>query len=250
MASSTTRPTDSTMARMVSRLRLKPKAYMKIAAPIRETGMATSGTSAVRTEPMKRKTTKPTIRIVSPRVLVISVQRVLHEHRRAVDQLHVDVFGQRRPDPLHLRLEPVRHLDLVDADQRPDAEIHAVLGAVLGDEVGLLGSQLDVGDVAQADDGPVPVGHDQVLELLHRAQVGVGQQVDLDQVALGLPDRGEVVVAPERGLHVARRQVERRQPLGIDPDPHRDLASALDASPAARRAGSRAAAGACATASR
>ena len=73
MASSTTRPTESTIARMVSRLRLKPKAYMKIAAPIRETGIATSGTSAVRTEPMKRKTTKPTIRMVSPRVLVISV---------------------------------------------------------------------------------------------------------------------------------------------------------------------------------
>ena len=30
---------------------------MKIAAPTSETGMATSGTSAVRTEPMKRKTT-------------------------------------------------------------------------------------------------------------------------------------------------------------------------------------------------
>ncbi len=46
---------------------------MKIAAPISDTGMATSGTSAVRSEPMKRKTTKATIRIVSPSVLVISV---------------------------------------------------------------------------------------------------------------------------------------------------------------------------------
>ncbi len=41
-------------------------------APTRETGMATSGTSAVRTEPMNRKTTMPTIRIVSESVLAIS----------------------------------------------------------------------------------------------------------------------------------------------------------------------------------
>ena len=72
IASSTTRPTDSTIARMVSRFRLKPAANITIAAPIRETGMATSGTSAVRTEPMNRNTTRATIRIVSPSVLVIS----------------------------------------------------------------------------------------------------------------------------------------------------------------------------------
>ena len=46
---------------------------MTIPAPISETGIATSGTSAVRTEPMNRKTTRPTIMIVSPSVFVISV---------------------------------------------------------------------------------------------------------------------------------------------------------------------------------
>ena len=72
IASSTTRPTDSTMARIVSRLRLKPEASMTIAAPNSETGIATSGTSAVRTEPMNRNTTMATISTVSPSVLVIS----------------------------------------------------------------------------------------------------------------------------------------------------------------------------------
>jgi hypothetical protein len=73
IASSTTSPTDSTTARIVSRFRLKPKASITIAAPISETGMATSGTSAVRTEPMNRKTTKATMRIVSMSVWLISV---------------------------------------------------------------------------------------------------------------------------------------------------------------------------------
>ncbi len=45
---------------------------MTIAAPTSETGIATSGTSAVRIEPMNRNTAKPTIRIVSPSVFVIS----------------------------------------------------------------------------------------------------------------------------------------------------------------------------------
>ncbi len=74
MASSTTRPTDRTMARMVRRFRLKPKASITRAAPISETGMARRGTSAVRTEPMKRNTARPTIMMVSPRVLVISAR--------------------------------------------------------------------------------------------------------------------------------------------------------------------------------
>ena len=72
MASSTTRPTDSTMASIVSRFRLNPKAYITRPAPTSETGIASSGTRAVRTEPMNRNTTRPTIRIVSPSVLVIS----------------------------------------------------------------------------------------------------------------------------------------------------------------------------------
>ncbi len=72
IASSTTRPTDSTIARIVSRFRLKPKAYITIAAPSSDTGMATSGTSAVRIDPMNRNTARPTISIVSTSVLEIS----------------------------------------------------------------------------------------------------------------------------------------------------------------------------------
>ena len=60
------------MARMVRRFRLKPAADITIAAPTSEMGIATSGTSAVRTEPMKRNTTSPTMRMVSVSVLEIS----------------------------------------------------------------------------------------------------------------------------------------------------------------------------------
>ena len=72
IASSTTRPTDSTTARIVSRFRLKPNALITITAPTSDTGIATSGTSAVRTEPRNRNTTSATMPIVSISVMLIS----------------------------------------------------------------------------------------------------------------------------------------------------------------------------------
>ena len=123
-----------------------------------------------------------------------------------------------------------------DADERPDAEVDGLLVVVLGDHVGLFGAELDARDVAQAHDRAVAVGDDQVLELVDRAQVGVREQVDLDEVALGLADGGEVVVALQRRVHVAGREVERGEPVGIDPDAHRDRPAALERRRAARPA--------------
>ena len=57
MASSTTSPTDSTMASSVSRLSVKPNTCIRNTAPISESGMATSGISTERNEPRNRKMT-------------------------------------------------------------------------------------------------------------------------------------------------------------------------------------------------
>ena len=91
------------MARMVRRFRLKPNAYMTIAAPISEIGMATSGTSAVRTEPRNRKTTTRDDQDGLGQRLRDLLQRRFHEHRAVVGVAHVDVLGQRRTDAIHLR---------------------------------------------------------------------------------------------------------------------------------------------------
>jgi hypothetical protein len=117
---------------------------------------------------MNRNTTTPTIRIVSPSVLVI-LQRVFHEHRRVVGQAHVDVLGQGGPEALHLVAQPVRDFDLVLADQGPHAEVDRLLVAELRDHVGLFGAKLDARHVAQAHDGAPAVGDDQVLEFVRGA---------------------------------------------------------------------------------
>jgi len=72
MASSTTRPTDRTMASRVSRLRVNPNTCIKNTAPISDSGMATTGMKAERSEPRNKKMTSTTISRVSARVFTTS----------------------------------------------------------------------------------------------------------------------------------------------------------------------------------
>src|SRR5690606_39361061 len=90
MASSTTRPTDNTMGRMVSRLREKPTRVMAATAPSREMGMVIRGTRAVRSEPISASTTMPTRMMVSTRVIEDLADRIPHVQGAVVggDDLH------------------------------------------------------------------------------------------------------------------------------------------------------------------
>ena len=65
MASSTTSPTESTMASRVSRLMVKPATSIRKTAPISEIGMATTGISTERNDPRNRKMTTTTMSSVS-----------------------------------------------------------------------------------------------------------------------------------------------------------------------------------------
>jgi hypothetical protein len=66
-------PTANTIASKVNKLSEKPIKYITTVAPINDTGMATNGTKAVRIDPMNRKTTTATLKMVSNKVLEISV---------------------------------------------------------------------------------------------------------------------------------------------------------------------------------
>ena len=73
IASSTTIPTESTMARSVSKLIVNPSNCMRKIAPINEMGIAMMGTSTVRIRPMNMKITNITMTRVSTRVEVTSL---------------------------------------------------------------------------------------------------------------------------------------------------------------------------------
>ena len=76
MASSTTRPMASTIASRVSVLMLNPIAYMKMKAPISETGMVTIGMMVARRLRRKKKITRMT-RITASMIVVntLSMER-------------------------------------------------------------------------------------------------------------------------------------------------------------------------------
>ncbi len=69
IASSTTSPTESTIARSVRRLIVNPTTSMRKTAPTSETGIATTGMRTERNEPRNRKMTTMTMRSVSASVL-------------------------------------------------------------------------------------------------------------------------------------------------------------------------------------
>ncbi len=73
MASSTTSPTESTMASSVSRLIVNPAISIRKTAPISEIGIATTGISTDRNDPRNRKMTTITISNVSVSVLSTSL---------------------------------------------------------------------------------------------------------------------------------------------------------------------------------
>ncbi len=152
MASSTTRPTASTMASIVSRFRLNPNAYITTAAPMSDTGIAMSGTSAVRIGAHEQEHREADDQDRLRQCLGDFFQRVAHEHRAVPHEAHVHVRRQRRADAFHLGLQAFRHVELVRADERPDAEVDAFRFAVLRDGGGFFGAELDAGNVAQADD--------------------------------------------------------------------------------------------------
>ncbi len=74
---------------------------------------------------------------------------------------------------------------------------------VLRDQLGFLGPKLDARHVGEAHDRASTVGDDELLELIGRPQVRVRQQVDLYQIAFGLADGRQEVVALECRVHVA-----------------------------------------------
>ena len=73
MASSTTMPTHKTMASSVSKLTVKPASCMRKNAPMMDSGMAATGTSTARSDPMKRKITTTTMSSVSAKVFRTSL---------------------------------------------------------------------------------------------------------------------------------------------------------------------------------
>src|SRR6266568_889351 len=126
IASSTTNPTESTIASNVSKFSVNPKICVKNTAPMSEIGIATTGTITERKDPRNKKITIMTMRRVSSKVLTTSwiaslmyavafdhVHRVrvrqhpdAHEHRLLTGEPHLGVVILRAEHHIRDVAEP------------------------------------------------------------------------------------------------------------------------------------------------
>jgi hypothetical protein len=128
---------------------------------------------------------------------------------------------------VHLGHQAVADGDLVGADQRPDAEVDTGLSLYFATMSASSAPSSTVATSEMRTTAPPRSVTISLLELLHRTQVGVGEQVDLHEVALRLADGGQVVVALDRRVDVAGRQVDGGEAVRVDPDAHRDRPTAF-----------------------
>ena len=83
------------------------------------------------------------------------------------------------------------------------------------------GAELGAADIAEADRIAVRLAQHDVLELLGRAQIGLGDHGEFARLALDPPGRDLDVLTPERILDVLRRQPVGGEARPVEPDAHR-----------------------------
>ena len=210
---------------------MNPKACIRKTPPISDTGIATTGTRTERKEPRNRKDDDHD-----------DHQRIAQgfEHLPyGIGDVVGGIIGDAglEPDrqvPLdgrHLRLYPFDDVDGIGVGERPDPDPDRGLAGIADVGIVVFGPQHHVGDVADPDDGPVLLAHHQPLELLDRAQVRVGGQVDLDECPLAPADGGKEVVGGQGLAYLGGADVLGRHPIGLEPDAHGERAGAEDVGP-------------------
>ena len=107
-----------------------------------------------------------------------------------------------------------------------DADEHGLEPVEHRRGIGALRPELDLGDVAQADQGVAAGQHHQPAEGVGVVERGLGVDIGLDEVALHLARRRGEIVVGKCGTDVERRHAERGHAVGVEPDAHgEDLAA-------------------------
>ena len=120
------------------------------------------------------------------------------------------------------------HIERVRVRQHPHAHEHGLLAAEAHGGVVIFGAEFHIGDVLEPHHRTAALAQDELLELLHRLQVGVRGEIDGDERAFGLADGGEVVVSRQRTPHLGRADIQRRHAVGLQPDAHGKSPAAED----------------------
>ena len=220
IASSTTRPTESTIASSVSRLMVNPAASIRNTAPTSEIGNGDHRDEhrAQRSEEEKDDDDHDEQRLAERGEDL--VDRVLDVCGRVVGDARLHAGRHLRLDAGDFRADAPDDVERVGGGQHPDAHEDRRLTVEADVLLVVLRAEHDVGDVAEPDDDAVLLLDDELAELLRRAQVGVGDEVHRHHRSLGAPERREVVVARQRLPQHRGRNAVRRHPVRLEPDAH------------------------------
>ena len=154
------------------------------------------------------------------------LDRLGDEHRLVVGDLHLHAVGQRGGDARQHLVDGVRHFERIGRRLLDHAEGDGRLAVEADDTALIQGAKLGVADVGEPHEVAVGLLDDEIVELLRRAQIGLGEHGEFALQAFD-PARGYLdILAAERELDVLRRQLVGGQSLRIEPDAHRVFAVA------------------------
>ncbi len=229
IASSTTSPIASTIDSSVSVLIVKPNTYISANAPISDTGIVTIGMTVARKLRRKKKITSTTSTIASPIVWnTLAIER----------SMNTDVSYATTSFMPGGRLSFILSTSARTAfDSSSGLATACLITPMLSDGLPLNARDdalvdrpdLGVADVADAHRIAADVGDDDVVELLGRAYVGLGDDGELARLRLDASRRDFGVLAADRVLDVLHRQLVAREPRAVEVDAHRHLPLAEDA---------------------
>ncbi len=134
---------------------------------------------------------------------------------------------QRSLQPRQHRFDPARNFQRVGGRLLDDTEADRFVAADTHDLAVLVRPRGGVANILQTNRIAVR-RDDHIVEIFRRTQVGAGLHGEFALRALDAPSRRFDVLVEERVLDVLNGQSLRREPLPVEPDPHRVLALAAD----------------------
>ena len=228
IASSMTMPTISTSASMVTLLSVKSSAAIMPKVVMTEEGMATAAMTVDRQLRMKAKTTRQARMLPRTRCLLISCSAASMYRDWSRMTSSRTPGGKFRLGARHVGLDRIDDFDGVGADLTPDLEDDRGDAVQPGEAALLFGAVLGAADVADPNRRAVHGADDEIVEVLRIGDAAGGAQHLLARTGGDVAARRVLILALERMLDFADRQLVRGEPVRIDPDVDGPLETAGD----------------------
>ena len=204
IASSTTNPTDSTIASSVSRFRREAEhLHQKQRADQRNRNRDDRHDD----RPERAEEQKDDDHHDEQRVdqrLYDFVNGVVDVSGGVVGHLRLHAGRQFLLDLLELDADALDHVDRVGVRQHPNAHEHRFLAGEPHLGVVIFRAEDDVGDIAQPNQRVLVLADHQLFELVGGVQIGVRGQIDLKKRTFGAADGSEKIVLGQSIAHLRR----------------------------------------------